>query len=234
METNEKNAVIKALVECQANVGGAVKSSKNPHFGSKYADLSSVMEACADALKSSGLAVCFEWATNEDGGITGNIILYHVSGQWLAFQGPLIKLDKPNAHGVGSAMTYFKRYMYQSVLGIASEDDDGNEATKQATPAKATVKAPEPDYPDPVFSIPQKVIEILGDPVPPQNQSMGLDDITIKKLTEEIWEIVKTWDKPQKDEVVKDCTNVKKLATSKAVIEGLKAIKERVQMSFVG
>jgi len=49
----------------------------------------------------------------------------------------LPKLNDPQK--VGSAITYFRRYTLQSLLGINSHDDDGNYAAKPT-------RKPEPDW----------------------------------------------------------------------------------------
>jgi hypothetical protein len=40
-------------------------------------------------------------------------------------------LAKPDAHGVGSAITYARRYALAAMVGIAPEDDDGNKAIEK-------------------------------------------------------------------------------------------------------
>jgi hypothetical protein len=46
-----------ALAKAQAMMKPALKDSTNPHFKSKYADLTSIWEACRDALTKNGLSV---------------------------------------------------------------------------------------------------------------------------------------------------------------------------------
>lgn len=43
-----------ALVKAQNQFGPALKTSTNPHFKSRYADLSAVVEAVVDALNANG------------------------------------------------------------------------------------------------------------------------------------------------------------------------------------
>ena len=62
-------------------------------------------------------------------------MLIHASGQWLSntFTMPVSKAD---AQGVGSAITYARRYALAAMVGVAPEDDDGNAATKAAPKMK--------------------------------------------------------------------------------------------------
>ena len=117
-----------ALAKAQAKVKGAAKDSLNPHFRSKYADLASVWDACRDALTSNGLSVV-QFPGYADGVATLDTILLHSSGQWI--QGTAgAPLSKQDAQGVGSALTYLRRYALAAVASVSPEDDDGNAATK--------------------------------------------------------------------------------------------------------
>lgn len=120
-----------ALVKCQQQLKVAVKDSVNPFFKSKYAGLESVWEACRDALTSNGLSV-IQLPGFEDGVVQLTTVLLHTSGQWI--QGTAGAPAKtPDAQGVGSALTYLRRYALAAVVGVVSdEDDDGQAATNKA------------------------------------------------------------------------------------------------------
>src|SRR5260370_38091381 len=93
-----------ALVKAQSMVKGALRDSNNPYYGSKYADLSSVWDACRQACDQNEIAVVqFPIATAEGGG--GETMLLHSSGEflWSEFGLPLAKAD---AQGGGSCITY--------------------------------------------------------------------------------------------------------------------------------
>jgi hypothetical protein len=51
----------------------------------------------------------------------------------------LPKLNDPQK--VGSAITYFRRYTLQSLLGINAHDDDGNRAAKKETVSKCVIES---------------------------------------------------------------------------------------------
>lgn len=115
-----------ALAKAQGDMKGAVKDSANPFFKSKYADLSSCWDACRGALSANGICVV-QTPTMDEHGVAVETLLAHSSGEWITetLHMPVAKAD---AQGVGSAITYARRYMLTSFVGIAPEDDDGNAA----------------------------------------------------------------------------------------------------------
>lgn len=124
-----------ALAKAQAAVKGAKRDSANPYFKSTYADLASVWEACREAFTSNGLSVV--QFPGFDGGVAMlTTYLLHSSGQWMCGTAgtPLVKSDP---QGVGSAITYLRRYALAAVASVAPEDDDGNDASGRTmqTPA---------------------------------------------------------------------------------------------------
>lgn len=120
-----------ALAKAQAAMGGAKKQSTNPHFKSRYADLSSVWDACREPLTANGLSVLQSprttWWADGHCVVEVTTVLLHESGQYIS-DTLAVPVTKPDAQGVGSATTYARRYMLSSFAGVASEDDDGNAA----------------------------------------------------------------------------------------------------------
>jgi hypothetical protein len=121
------NEIAGALAKAQGAMKPAVKDANNPHFKSKYADLASNVEAARAPLADNGIAVLQE-ATTGERGISVATRLVHSSGQWIAFDPLTVPLSKQDAHGVGSALTYARRYALGAALGLVAEDDDGNAA----------------------------------------------------------------------------------------------------------
>ena len=130
MKTEGHKNIATALAAAQMDMGKAMKDSNNPFFNSKYADLGSVMDACLPALNKNGIAVIQPIVENELGRSQKTIFL-HASGESLETIVPLI-LSKNDMQGLGSAMTYARRYGLMSLAGIAPEDDDGNAAANAA------------------------------------------------------------------------------------------------------
>ena len=128
-----------AFVAAQKGFAPALKGSTNPHFRSRYADLSACVEAVIDALNSNGIALLQETEPSENG-VTVTTRLLHVSGESLTGGSLHVPADKQTPQGYGSALTYARRYSLMATCGIAPEDDDGNAASASA-PKKPAPKA---------------------------------------------------------------------------------------------
>lgn len=115
-----------ALVKVQAEITGAVKDSTNPHFKSKYADLASVWEACRAPLTTHGFAV-LQPVSTVDGAVAVTTLLLHTSGEWIS-DTLLLRPVAETPQGVGSAITYGRRYGLAAMVGVVPEDDDGEAA----------------------------------------------------------------------------------------------------------
>jgi hypothetical protein len=121
------NDLATALAKAQGEITGALKDSANPFFKSKYADLASCWDACREPLSKNGLAIIQSPEVTSEG-LTLTTLLTHSTGQWIknVFR-MLPKDDTPQ--GVGSALTYARRYALTALIGIAQVDDDGNAAS---------------------------------------------------------------------------------------------------------
>ena len=116
----------KSLIKAQSEMGVAVKSATNPHFKSKYADLSSVVDATIAAFHANGFAV-LQKSGKDDLGHFVNTQIVHTSGS--AFSSNVyLELSKKDMQAVGAAITYARRYGLLGMAGIAPEDDDGETA----------------------------------------------------------------------------------------------------------
>ena len=123
-------AIAPALALAQSEMSSAKKSSTNPHFRSKYADLPSVMEAVMPALNKHGISVLqFPSFDLETKLVSVETRLLHKSGEWVSGSCSALPRDHKNVQAVGSTITYLKRYGLQSMTGCPSEDDDGNAAS---------------------------------------------------------------------------------------------------------
>ena len=131
----------KALNKFQAECSGAKKDADNPFFGSKYANLEAVINCAKSALDNNGLAVS-QFPLMDQGYAGVETILMHSSGEWIS-NTLLLACKKQDPQAMGSAITYARRYAYQSVLGIPSEDDDGEKSmSRNQAPVKQQAPAP--------------------------------------------------------------------------------------------
>jgi hypothetical protein len=121
-----------ALVKAQKAFGPALKTSTNPHFKSRYADLAACVEAVIDALNDNGIALIQK---NYDctNGVMIETMFVHESGEMLECGILHVPANKQDAQGYGSALTYARRYSLMAACGIAPEDDDGNTAVRKIT-----------------------------------------------------------------------------------------------------
>lgn len=119
----EVKELFTALAKAQGLLKGALKDSNNPFFKSKYADLESCWAACRLALSENGLSVIqtMDYEVGNDFLIT---TLAHSSGQWIKGRLRIIS-SKPDAQGMGSALSYSRRYSLAAIIGLIQTDDDG-------------------------------------------------------------------------------------------------------------
>ena len=142
MKTSEQVDLISAaLVEMQAESTHANFDSKNPHFKSKYASLAEVIDTAKPVLAKHGLAVIQLPAFRENIGHVLCTRIVHKSGQWIEDEMRLNPI-KDDPQGLGSALTYARRYSIPGVCMIASEDDDdGNAASHKQNVSAIQAKA---------------------------------------------------------------------------------------------
>jgi hypothetical protein len=129
--------IYKALSKAQSKMKGAVKDSTNPHFRSRYADLESVIDALKAPFAEAGLS--YYQSVSEDGQRLITTIA-HESGETISGSVPLI-IGKNDMQGVGSAITYARRYGLAALAGVAQTDDDGNAACEPPKPKSSVVPA---------------------------------------------------------------------------------------------
>ncbi len=122
-----------AMAKVQIEISKAHKDSMNPFFKSKYADLTSVWDACREPLSKHDLAVVQTNTVGTEGYLVLVTTLMHKSGEWIEGTLP-IKPVKNDPQGIGSAMTYARRYALSAMVGICPDDDDGEVAMGRKRP----------------------------------------------------------------------------------------------------
>lgn len=133
-----------ALCKAQASMDKAKKSSANPFFKSKYADLSSVWEACGASLSENDLSIAQMPCEAPEGYAGLETVLMHKSGEWISnvMWTPLTKKDP---QGFCSALTYARRYGLSSMVGVCTmdQDDDGEAAMGRNDKKRTEGKVPD-------------------------------------------------------------------------------------------
>ena len=137
METPIGKNIAAAFVKAQRAFGPALKTSTNPHFKSKYADLANCVEAVVDALNANGIALMQRTFECKDG-VMVETVFVHESGEVMECGMLHVPAGKQDPQGYGSALTYARRYSLLAATGLAPEDDDGNSASRR-TEIKSTV-----------------------------------------------------------------------------------------------
>jgi len=138
------NELAAALSKAQSSLIAAKKDSKNPFFGSKYASLEAVWDSCRDTLGKNNLSICQTMAYHDGESFLCTTLL-HSSGQFLQGEQRLNPV-KNDPQGMGSSISYARRYGLSAILGIvADEDDDGNAASGNKEKAEDKVQKAERD-----------------------------------------------------------------------------------------
>ena len=134
-----------SLAAAQAEIEDAKKDAVNPHFKNRYATLSSVRAAVTAAFSKHGLSVTQTFEPHGTDAVMVVTWLFHKSGEWLCSR-LYMPVSKKDPQGFGSAISYARRYALAAIAGVASDDDDGEEATKPG-PVKAQPKSTQPKAP---------------------------------------------------------------------------------------
>jgi len=125
--------IIQAVVKFQSQVPTIPKNCVNPHYRSKYADLSSVVDVCMPHLNKNDLCIVQQFGMTNDERNTLVTRLYHSSGE--VIESTIILPEIQDPQKLTGAVTYFRRCSYLSILGlVADDDDDGNSTIKQTQP----------------------------------------------------------------------------------------------------
>ena len=135
-----------SLSAAQGEMENAGKNSINPHFKSKYADLAEVINTVRPVLSKHGLSV-MQFPSYSDGIVHVETVIAHKSGEWMS-EKCSAPAQKQDPQGVGSAISYLRRYSLAAVCNLAQEDDDANassKAPKQATRSTAPISKPSPE-----------------------------------------------------------------------------------------
>ena len=147
--SDETKHISAALLEAQQNMAPVTKDSANPHFRSKYASLSAVMDVAKPALNEAGIALLQAASPIQDNQISVTTRIVHAdSCEWIEAE-ISIPVEQPTAQKVGSALSYGKRYSLTSLLGLAEADDDGQAASHRTERQNGSTRPPaerEPDW----------------------------------------------------------------------------------------
>ena len=138
-----------ALAKAQGEMQPAAKDAANPYFKSSYATLASIWDTIREPFSKNGLSVV-QLPELDGSRVKLKTILQHTSGQFYSCIWP-VNPTQDTPQGLGSAMTYARRYSLAAIAGVSvvddESDDDGN-AASQPKPQQQRQKAqPKPPAP---------------------------------------------------------------------------------------
>ena len=135
MTTSEQiTDLAKAMSLFHSNIGKIKKDSTNPHFKNRYASLSAILETIKAPLAAAGLTFC---QLPDDNDTLTTVLIHIETGQYIQSSYAL-NAQKRDPQGIGSAITYARRYALSAILALDVDDDDGQAATDPYTLTYAT------------------------------------------------------------------------------------------------
>lgn len=147
--------IAKALSAFQGEIKNPANTAYNPFFRSKYAPLPDILNLVRPNMAKHGLSI-IQQPSGGGENISVTTILLHNSGEYIELDPLVLRVDKVTAQGIGSAITYGRRYALAALLGISSEDDDDgniasgkndNDGTSQPRVEKKPVPKTSPPVP---------------------------------------------------------------------------------------
>lgn len=145
-QSQDTTKLAAALMQVQRDLQPAIKDATNPFTQNRYATFNCVMETCREMLLANGIWLC-QYPVQVEVGHMGLVtkLTHAESGQWQASLA-VVPLPKADPQGYGSCITYAKRYSLTAMLGMVTEDDDGEGAkmpAKQAGSVRRGRSAPQ-------------------------------------------------------------------------------------------
>ena len=129
--TNKKESIYNKFYKVQREIGAISKDSTNPFYKSKYFDINSLIKQVTPILEKHKLLLLQPIKDGEQ-----YSIIFDLDGG--SVESSLKLPTDLDAQKIGSAITYYRRYTLQSLLGLQAEDDDGNVASGKHNYKKGT------------------------------------------------------------------------------------------------
>ncbi len=125
--SDKVDIILPLLMKAKQEIGHVKKDSKNPFHKSNYASLNAYIDACEEHLINNGLILLQAGNGSFSEPMIIATLLHPESGQWVKSYFPILN-PKNDSQGFGSSVTYMRRYSIATLLGLVSEDDDGETA----------------------------------------------------------------------------------------------------------
>ena len=145
-QSDDLTKLVPALVQAQSEMPSIGKNAENPFYKSAYADIASIIEVATPILTRNDLSVCHVGDMVDEKPVLITMLL-HSSGQWIRGR-MILNPTKDDPQNIGGAMTYQRRYGFMAIVGLATDDDDGNAISKKQPEKKTPQKPPSNLTPD--------------------------------------------------------------------------------------
>ena len=119
--SKQETSIYNKLYKVQKEIGAISKDSKNPFYNSKYFDINSLIKQVTPILEKYKLLLLQPIKEGKQ-----YSVIIDLDGG--SVESSLTLPTDLDAQKIGSAITYYRRYTLQSLLGLQAEDDDGNAA----------------------------------------------------------------------------------------------------------
>tara|TARA_R110002012_G_scaffold32727_1_gene96288 strand:+ start:50 stop:475 length:426 start_codon:yes stop_codon:yes gene_type:complete len=119
--SKSETSIYNKLYKVQKEIGAISKNSKNPFYNSKYFDINSLIKQVTPILEKHKLLLLQPIREGKQ-----YSVIIDLDGG--SVESSLELPTNLDAQKIGSAITYYRRYTLQSLLGLQAEDDDGNGA----------------------------------------------------------------------------------------------------------
>jgi hypothetical protein len=145
----------KALAAAQKGIKVAQKDATNPHFRSRYSDLQSIDEAARPHLCANGIAVTQGVGAGDGQAWCQTMLVHADTGEWVSCM-LYLPVGKWDAQGIGSALTYARRYSFSALVAVPSgeSDDDGETAVGRGASLIPPPQPPQPPQPPVSVAVP--------------------------------------------------------------------------------
>jgi hypothetical protein len=136
MKTSESvTNILKAVHEVQ-QAAGTIKKTARGQVGTRnynYANLNDTWECISDLMARNGLTVVQSPTSGQANmGHFFQTTIYHASGEWMEETMQMV-MQRDDPQAIGAAITYYRRYMLTSMLGLIPDDDNDAKDHRLAT-----------------------------------------------------------------------------------------------------
>lgn len=162
-ENNELSKLQEALSVFRAQVKQPALDGSNPYFNSGYVTLAGVQQAVDEGIKGTGLAYVQLVSSDDNGNVYAETIITHKLGGILRSGKLSIPPKKKDAQGLGSSITYSRRYQLAAMFGITSDKDDDANAAVGGNPNQGRKQAPNQQSPKADQQLRSQYLKLMAD-----------------------------------------------------------------------